>query len=284
MSGHFEGAICVVTGGASGIGRAVGAALLHGGAVVVLADQDAERLASVRDELAEHTGRAETAAVDVMQQEQVRHLIEDATSRHGRLDFLFNNAGVGGFMPIGEATLEHWRRIVDLNLWGVIYGVHAALPIMRRQGSGHIVNTASLAGLVPFPYQSLYCTTKFGIVGMSEALRYELAAYGIRVSVLCPGNVATRIFETTLMGEHVEGLPPQDAITAEAAAQTILTGVAAGDGIIAFPEAPKHLWDVYRTAPEQVDEYMLDLADQRRAAYTAHDAELLFRPRRLGDG
>ena len=187
-------------------------------------------------------------------------------------------------MPIGEATLEQWRRIVDLNLWGVIYGIHAALPIMRRQGGGHLVNTASVAGLVPFPYQSLYCTTKFGIVGLSEALRYELAADGIRVSVVCPGNVATRIFETSLMGDPVAGRAPDDSITADEAARTILDAVAAGEGIIAFPEGPKHLWDVYRTAPEQVAEYMLGLADQRRSAYATDDAEALFRPRRLGDG
>jgi len=77
-------------------------------------------------------------------------------------------------MPIGDATLEHWRRIIDLNLWGVIYGIHASLPIMRRQGSGHIINTASAAGLIPFPYQALYCTTKYAVAGLSESLRFEL--------------------------------------------------------------------------------------------------------------
>ncbi|WP_302069163.1 SDR family oxidoreductase [Rhodococcus ruber] len=284
MSGHFEGGVCVVTGGASGIGRAVGEALARAGAVVVLADRDSERLAAARESLVEHAGRVECATVDVMRQQEVQHLIEEAASRHGRLDILFNNAGVGGTLPIGEATLEQWRRIVDLNLWGVIYGIHAALPIMRRQGGGHLVNTASVAGLVPFPYQSLYCTTKFGIVGLSEALRYELAADGIRVSVVCPGNVATRIFETSLMGDPVAGRAPDDSITADEAARTILDAVAAGEGIIAFPEGPKHLWDVHRTAPEQVAEYMLGLADQRRSAYATDDAEALFRPRRLGDG
>ncbi|MGX4709893.1 SDR family oxidoreductase [Rhodococcus sp. DMF-1] len=237
MSGHFEGGVCVVTGGASGIGRAVGEALARAGAVVVLADRDSERLAAARESLVEHAGRVECATVDVMRQQEVQHLIEEAASRHGRLDFLFNNAGVGGTLPIGEATLEQWRRIVDLNLWGVIYGIHAALPIMRRQGGGHLVNTASVAGLVPFPYQSLYCTTKFGIVGLSEALRYELAADGIRVSVVCPGNVATRIFETSLMGDPVAGRAPDDSITADEAARTILDAVAAGKGSSPSPRA-----------------------------------------------
>lgn len=131
--------------------------------------------------------------VDVTKQEQVQQMIQTAASRHGRLDFLFNNAGVGGTLPIEDVTLEHWRRIIDLNLWGVIYGVDAALPIMRRQGGGHIVNTSSVAGLLPIPFQAMYCATKYAVVGLSESLRYEVEDQGIRFSVVCPGNVATAI-------------------------------------------------------------------------------------------
>lgn len=280
VSSHFRGKVCVVTGGASGIGFAVGAALLDHGAVVVIADRDADRLAEAVEQLGAHTGRVHSAAVDVTSQQQVQGLVEDAAVRHGSLDFLFNNAGVGGTLPIAQASLENWRHIVDLNLWGVIYGVHAALPIMRRQGSGHIVNTASLAGLVPFPYQSLYCTTKFGVVGMSEALRYELAADGIRVSVVCPGNVVSRIFSTTIMGETVDAKPPEDAIPAEEAARIILAGVANGDGIIAFPDKPRELWRLYASEPDKVEGYLRHLAAQRRAAFASGDAAALYRPAR----
>ncbi|MCV7153767.1 SDR family oxidoreductase [Mycolicibacterium pyrenivorans] len=275
---HFDDKVCVVTGAASGIGLAVSEALLRAGAVVVLADRDADRLASTVDGLDHPPGRVDSAAVDVTSQPQVQHLVDAAVSRHGALDFMFNNAGIGGTLPIGDATLEHWRRIIDLNLWGVIYGVHAALPIMRRQGSGHIVNTASLAGLVPFPYQSLYCTTKYGVVGMSECLRYELGAENIRVSVVCPGNVASRIFGTPLIGEAVEAEPPDDAIPAEEAARIILDGVAAGEGIIAFPEAPKQLWRQYCSTPETVESYLQQVARQRRSAFASGDVAALFRP------
>lgn len=278
VSGHFDDKVCVVTGAASGIGLAVSQALLRAGAVVVLADRDADRLASAVDGLDAPHERAHSTPVDVTSQPQVHNLVEGAASRHGALDFVFNNAGVGGTLPIGDATLEHWRRIIDLNLWGVIYGVHAALPVMRRQGSGHIVNTASLAGLVPFPYQSLYCTTKYGVVGMSECLRYELAADNIRVSVVCPGNVASRIFGTPIVGEAVEVKPPEDAIAAEEAAQIILDGVANGDGIIAFPDAPKELWRRYWSSPETVEGYLQELAQQRRSAFASGDVAALFRP------
>jgi NAD(P)-dependent dehydrogenase (short-subunit alcohol dehydrogenase family) len=278
VSEHFDGKVCVVTGAASGIGLAVSAALLAAGAAVVLADRDTDRLAAAVAELAGHDGRVDSATVDVTDARQVQNLINDTVARRGALDYLFNNAGVGGTLPIGDATLEHWRRIVDLNLWGVIHGVHAALPVMRRQGSGHIVNTASLAGLVPFPYQSLYCTTKYGVVGMSECLRHELAADNIRVSVVCPGNVVSRIFGTPIIGEAVEAEAPQDAIPAEEAARIILDGVADAEGIIAFPDGPKQLWRQYWASPETVEGYLQSLASQRRAAFASGDAVALFRP------
>jgi NAD(P)-dependent dehydrogenase (short-subunit alcohol dehydrogenase family) len=284
VSGHFESKVCVVTGAASGIGFAVSAALLRAGAVVVLADRDADRLASAVGQLPARPGRTDSAAVDVTSQQQVQRLVDDAVSRHGALDFLFNNAGVGGTLPIGDATLEHWRHIVDLNLWGVIYGVHAALPVMRRQGSGHIVNTASLAGLVPFPYQSLYCTTKYGVVGLSESLRFELADEGIRVSSVCPGNVVSRIFGTPILGDAVEAKPPEDALPAEEAARIILDGVANGEGIIAFPEGPKELWRQYRSSPDTVEGYLQQLARQRRSAFASGDAAALYRPAGKAEG
>jgi len=184
----------VVTGAASGIGFAVSEALLQAGAVVFMADRDTKTLTAAIEELGTYAGRVHFMSVDVTSQEQVQHMVEEAAARHGRLDVLFNNAGIGGTQPIGDATLEHWRLIVDLNLWSVIYGVHAALPIMCRQRSGHIVNTASVAGLIPFPFQALYCTTKYAVAGLSESLRFELGDEGIHFSVVCPGNVISRIW------------------------------------------------------------------------------------------
>ncbi|BBX18859.1 short-chain dehydrogenase [Mycolicibacterium duvalii] len=284
MTNYFRGKVSVVTGAASGIGQAIAEALLDHGAIVVLTDFDADRLAAVAEGLGMHDGRVHAAVVDVTDQHQVQVTVEHAAEEHGSLDFLFNNAGVGATMPIGAATLEHWRRIVDLNLWGVIYGVHAAVPIMARQGSGHIVNTASLAGLVPFPYQSLYCTTKYGVVGLSESLRYELAADGIRVSVVCPGNVISRIFGTPVIGQPFEAEPPEDSIPAEEAARLILAGVAAGDGIIAFPEKPRDLWRLYASDPDRAERYLQEVARQRRAAFAAGDAGAVFRATQTAGG
>lgn len=258
---------CVVTGAASGIGLAVSEALLQAGAVVFLADQDTKTLAAAAERLSAHAQRVHCVSVDVTNQEQVHRLIHDAASRHGRLDVLFNNAGIGQGFPIGEATLEHWRRIIDVNLWGVIYGLHAALPILRRQGSGHIVNTASIAGLIPFPFQALYCTTKYAIVGLSESLRYELADEGIHVSVVCPGAVATPIWGKPIMGEAREMEPPADAIPAQEAARSILAGVANQEGIIVLPEPSRSFWRQYCQSPEAVESRLLDLARQRRSSF-----------------
>ena len=235
---YFWGKGGVVTGAASGIGFALSEALLEAGAVVFMADRDTQTLASAVQQLGRYAGRVHSAQVDVTNQEQVQQVIQDAASRHGRIDFLFNNAGIGGTMPIDRATLEHWRRLIDINLWGVIYGVHAAIPIMRRQGGGHIINTASFAGLMPFPYQAMYCATKYAVVGLSESLRFELADEGVHFSVVCPGDVATRFYGTPIFGERKEVKPPPNAIPAAEAAQIILTGVANKEGIIVRPNLP----------------------------------------------
>jgi len=264
---YFHGKVCLVTGAASGIGFAVSEALLQIGAAVFMADRDAKTLADSVEQLAPYSGRVHSAVVDVTVQEQVGKAIRDAASRLGRLDVLFNNAGIGGTMPIGKATIEHWRRLIDINLWGVIYGIDAALPIMRGQGSGHIVNTASVAGLLPLPYQALYCATKYAVAGLSESLRFELADEGIHVSVVCPGDVATRIYGTPVIGERVEVKPPDNAIPAAEAAQAILAGVANKEGIIALPEAARSGWRRYWNSPESAEDLLLGMARQRRNAY-----------------
>ncbi len=269
---YFKGKGCVVTGAASGIGLATSEALLQTGAVVFLADRDSKQLAVAVERLRSHGGRVHSMTVDVTKQAQIQQMLQTATSRHGRLDFLFNNAGVGGTLPIEDASLEHWRRIIDLNLWGVVYGVDAALPIMRRQGGGHIVNTSSVAGLVPIPFQAMYCATKYAVVGLSESLRYELEDQGIRFSVVCPGNVATAIWGTPIIGERQQAHPPADSITAEEAAQTLLTGVANNEGIIVIPESARQLWKTYCTAPDVADGLLRDMAKERRRKYQAAKA------------
>jgi NAD(P)-dependent dehydrogenase (short-subunit alcohol dehydrogenase family) len=264
---YFHNKGCIVTGAASGIGFALTEALLQAGAVVLMADRDTKTLASAVEQLSSYGGRVHSMSVDVTDQKQIQHMVEGAVSRHGRLDILFNNAGIGGTLPFGEVTLEHWRRIIDLNLWGVIYGIHFALPIMRQQGGGHIVTTSSLAGLLPIPFQAIYCTTKYAVVGLSESLRFELQDEGINFSVACPGSVVSRIWGTPVIGERVEQKPPAEAIPAAEAAQTILAGVANQEGIIVLPESATSLWRQYRNAPEAAESILLDMARQRRSSF-----------------
>ncbi len=251
---------CVVTGSGSGIGLAVSEALLECGAKVFMADVNEKGLASAAENLAAYGGRVHTTTVDVSKEDQVRGLIEDAAAKYSRLDFVFNNAGVGG--PWCEvATIEDWRRLIDINLWSVIYGVHYALPIMKRQGSGHIVNTASIGGLFPLPFESIYCTIKHAIVGLSETVRYELADLGIRVSAVCPGGVATAIFQMS-EAELAKALP--DAIPASEAARWILTGVARNDALIVFPENTIGMWRSYWKSPEAWEPALMAWARERK--------------------
>ena len=273
---YYRGRVCVVTGAASGIGFAITEGLLQAGAIVYLADRNDEWLRSAVEQLRAYSGRAHSATVDVTDYEQLTQLIQDAASTQGRLDFLFNNAGIGGTLPIGKATLEQWRRMINLNLWGVVYGIHAALPLMRLQRSGHIVTTSSIAGLIPFPYQSLYSTTKAAVVALSECLRYELFDEGIHFSVACPGPVASRIWGTPIVGEYAETKAPSDAIPAVDAARTILAKVANKEGIITLPEETRYAWNLYRSSPGTAERMLLDMARQRREAFEANNAEKLY--------
>jgi NAD(P)-dependent dehydrogenase (short-subunit alcohol dehydrogenase family) len=171
--------VAVVTGAGSGIGRAIADRLRREGVTVHGADVQPG---------CEHT-------LDVTDAEAVRALAAEV----GRVDLLFNNAGIGQAGPTELAPLEDWRRVVEVNLMGVIHGVHAFLPGMLERGSGHIVNTASMAGLVPQPGLVPYATTKYGVVGLSESLDLEIRRRGVRVHAICPGLIDTAIVGSTTM-------------------------------------------------------------------------------------
>lgn len=266
---YFKGKSCLVTGANSGIGYAVSEALLQKGAIVFMAGRNAESLSSAAQNLGAYAGRVHTLLVDVTKQAEVQKAVSDTASRHGSIDFLFNNAGVGGTMPTVEARLEHWQIIIDTNLWSVIYGIDAALPIVLRQGGGHIANTASLSGLIPIPFQALCNTTKYAVVGMSESMRFEFAEEGIHFSVICPGAVVSGIWQKPILGSpDEERKPPEDAIPAEQAAQEILTGVANKKGIIPVPEDPiGKQWREYCRSPESEESFLLQLAHDRRVEW-----------------
>lgn len=189
----WNGATAVVTGGGSGIGRALSLEMAARGAQVVVTDIDEANAKSVA---AACGPKAVARRVDVRDAEAVRAVVEEATKITGRLDYLFNNAGIGVGGEVQELTVAHWDRIVDINIRGVVHGVQAAYPIMVRQRSGHIVNTASLAGLAATPLLVPYSMTKHAVVGLSSGLRAEAAALGVRVSALCPAAIETPILDS----------------------------------------------------------------------------------------
>jgi len=252
---RFKDRIALVTGAASGIGLALSEQLSAEGATVVMTDINAELCASAAHRI---TG-AESVGLDVTDAGAVQAAVDDVVARHGRLDLIFNNAGIATAGEVRHMTLDQWRTIFDVNVNGVIHGIQAAYPHMLRQGSGHIVNTASMAGLVPAPGLTAYAGTKHAVAGISTSLRLEAAQLGVRVSAVCPGLIRTNLLRTaTLINEEgldVERdelwdlLPPGPA-TPDFCATEILNGVVKNRALIVITPFAKTMWRMYRTSPE----------------------------------
>lgn len=268
-SEYYTDKVCIVTGANSGIGYAVSEELLKRGAIVYMAGRSREKVAKAAGQLSVYGDRVRPLIMDVTKLEQVQKGIEGAAAEAGRLDILFNNAGVGGTIPFEQATLDDWKTIIETNIWSVIYGVHTAVPIMLNQGFGHIVNTSSIAGIVPPPFQALYSLTKYGVTGLTECLKYEYAEKGLHFSTICPANIATAIFNKSIDGQaHGDLRIPDDAYPVDKAAALILDRVAEHKGIIVVPEDPyTELWKKYILGDREAEEQLLQMAHDRRAAF-----------------
>jgi len=192
---EIQGRIAVVTGAASGIGRATATALAREGADLVLADINDDRLEEVRKEITALGRRGIAVHTDVSKLQDIRNLFDRSVSEMGRVDILMNNAGVHVVGLAEKISIADWEWIVGINLWGVVYGINVFLPHMLERGSGHIVNTASMAGLIGAEPSVPYVATKFAVVGISECLAASLKPKGIGVTVVCPSFVATNIAE-----------------------------------------------------------------------------------------
>jgi short-subunit dehydrogenase len=207
------------------------------------------------DELGASNGKATPMRVDVTDASAVEHLAAETWKKHGHVDLWINNAGIA----IGGATdalsLADWRRVIDVNLSGVIHGVHAIYPRMVARRAGHIVNIASVAGLAPYPLALPYTTSKHAVVGLSQALRAEARAHGVRVSVACPGMIKTPIWERSeVRGELARGREKMleriaGAMTAEECAAAILDGVEANRGVIPVTVEARVAWLLNRVSP-----------------------------------
>ncbi len=189
-----------ITGGAGGIGRAFALALSKPGAHVWLADIDGTAAARTADEVRDRGGTCEVVDCDVRDGDAVEAIANDV----GAPDLLINNAGVLVTGSVAELSLGDYRRVIDINLWGVIHGCRAFVPRMRDRGRGAIINVASLAGYLPLPLMGPYAATKAAVIALSEALCAELASSGVTVTVLCPSVTRTQLIEASSGNEHTD--------------------------------------------------------------------------------
>lgn len=260
------GRVAIVTGGASGIGRALSAALVARGATVAVADIDghgAERVA--RELRGRGPGTSTAVAVDVAERRAITDVIETTHRKHGRLDLLCNNAGLGVGGEPEELTDAHWDKALDVNVRGVIHGCSAAYPLMLGQGFGHIVNIASLSGLVPTPgIVTAYAMSKHAVVGLSLGLRAAATDTGVGIHVVCPGLVETPMLDKndipglatppSVAGwdirEFFRDLGVRSPYPANRLVTDILQGIARDQAIIVTPVLARTAWRVARLSPQ----------------------------------
>ncbi len=243
--------LAVVTGAASGIGAALCRELAGRGAEVVAIDRDALGTETLVAQIDAGGEKAGAVTLDVRDGGAIEKALQEIASRHGRLDLVFNNAGLGCWGDAREFSADAWREIIDVNFWGCVHGSLAAYRWMAEHRGGCIVNTASLAGLIPVPGAAPYSAAKHAVVGFSLALRAEAETLGVQVNVACPGPVASQ-FHTSLLrsGDAMPGrAPPGEMIDTEQAAQEILRGVERNDALIVFPARARRTWWKWRTSP-----------------------------------
>jgi NAD(P)-dependent dehydrogenase (short-subunit alcohol dehydrogenase family) len=274
MADSLNEKVAIVTGGGSGIGEGLCRELARRGARVVVADINSGEAERVALSITGLGGQATASTIDVSRPEQVTGLVEETAAAHGRLDYMFNNAGfaIGG--DFRDLTLDHWRRVLDVDLCGVLHGMQAAYPIMARQSFGHIVNTSSAAAFFAAPGNAPYCTAKYALVGLSLSLRLEGIDLGVKVSCVCPGFVRTNVYRNAEVAgmtlpsdvprEQLAGAPAK-MMEPGRAAQVILDGVARNKAMIIFPASIRWARRADRLFPGLSDRILLrEMRESRR--------------------
>jgi NAD(P)-dependent dehydrogenase (short-subunit alcohol dehydrogenase family) len=251
--------IVIVTGAGSGLGRAIAHYCAQKGADVVVTDIDITAANETLRRMKEKGGNGTILHVDVSKVEEVEKMIAFTIEKYGRIDFLFNNAGAAINGEFIDMTLEHWRKMMDVNFWSIIYACKTVYPIMIKQGAGVIVNVASFAGLMPGGLMTGYSTSKHAAVGFTLNLRSEAKQYGIKVIALCPGYLETPMHESALnVSDYViahdekyrakeHNWPkPEDCI------HHMMRGVMKNKGIVVSPRKQMPFWWLYRLFPSLV--------------------------------
>lgn len=249
MNKPLAGRVALVTGASSGIGEATARALAMAGAHVALAARRRERLDALAQELAKCGAQVLVIAADLAQEADNRRIVAETEARFGRLDILVNNAGVMLLAPVDAADPADWRRMLELNVLGLMVSTQAALPGMRARGGGHVVNISSTAGRLPNANISGYSASKFGVFAFSESLRKEVYKDGIRVSVIEPGVVATEL------RDHIPHAPTQEALNVWADSMRQLQPEDIANAVLYCVTQPTHV---------NVNEILIRPTDQER--------------------
>lgn len=268
----YVGKIAIVTGGGSGIGAALGRALVEVGATVVLADLDLAAAEKVAAGLS-GPGSARGVELDVTDASAVQSLVDSVVALHGRLDLMFSNAGISLLGETQDLPLDQWNAIIDVNIRGVVHGVASAYPLMIKQGSGHIVNTASMGGLMAAGLLTSYVMTKHAVVGLSLALRSEAAAYGIGVTAICPAAVNTPILDKGQFGivcgrdYFLKGQGIRKPVDPDDLARQVLASIVKNDALVIAPVQARFAHRLQRLAPKFTQKQSIKfIAKQRKWA------------------
>jgi NADP-dependent 3-hydroxy acid dehydrogenase YdfG len=225
---NIAGKIVVITGASSGLGEATARFLSAQGASVVLGARRAERIQSLADELTGKGGKALAVRTDVTKFDQVKKLVDAAVQTYGRIDVMINNAGLMPSSPLERLKVDDWDRMVDVNLKGVLYGIAAALPYMKQQNAGHIINVSSVAGHKIRAGGAVYAATKHAVRALSEGLRQEVKPYNIRTTVISPGAVDTELPNSVTEPDIAESMRKiyEIAVPAESFARAVAFAIA----------------------------------------------------------
>lgn len=231
---NISGKVVVITGASSGLGQATAQLLSAQGATIVLGARRVERLQALAAELNRGGGNALAIQIDVTDANQVKRLVDAAVQTYGRIDVVLNNAGLMPHSPLERLKIDDWNRTIDVNLKGVLYGIAAALPYMKQQKSGHIINVSSVAGHKVRPGSAVYAATKAAVLMISEGLRQEVKPYHIRTTVISPGAVDTELPNSITepdIAENVRKLYEMGAIPADSFARAVAFAMSQPDDV-----------------------------------------------------